>query len=460
MTNLAYHVAEMTKAVRRRHLRDARVPVLTPPSRATGWLGVFARSPLTVLDRANDVADVVRFRIAYRDVYLVNEPHAIGHVLFDNDDNYRRGQQSHGELRRVLGPGMLTADDDEWERYRRLAQPSFRDARLAAVSACIDRLAPSLLERWAQAARDGRELLLGPETMRMTVRIAAEAFFQYRLDDGRAYRFFDALMLSQADAFTRAVSLRTALFPFRPRPQSPVGAAYRFLRQLCEDIADSAAASQDDYLGDLRAPGAGLEREVLLAQIMTMIVSAPENPSNLLTFALFLLGTRPELERQARDEVRAVFGDQPVTSAGLRQLVLLRAIVQETLRLYPGAWGFERMAIADDEVGGYRIRAGSTVLLSPYAMHRNPRHWDRPLVFDPARFLEPRVERHRFAYFPFGGGKRTCIGNRLAETLGLHLLASLLQRFRITPTSAELPRLAALFTLRPAGPVKVRVSAV
>jgi cytochrome P450 len=469
MNHLALHLKGVANAARTLPRRDPRVPELPAPSSLLGWLGVFGREPLTVIERAMQVGDLVRFRMAYQDIYLINRPDAIKHVLQDNDDNYRRGMQSHGELKQILGRGMLTADGREWAHYRELAQPSFKENGLSAFAACTERLIPLLLERWEEHAAEGRPLSLAPETMRLAIRISTEHFFGYTLEDALAFRFFDALSLTQADLFHRAAGVESVL-AILPLPRvGKVARAYRFLDRLSAAMA--AYARQHDvsgtYLGHLlqyrgaQSQTGALPEEILEAQIMTMLVSAPENPSNLLTFALFTLGTQPDVEARMREEVGRVFGSGTPTLAGLRELSYTRRVVQETLRLYPGAWGFERCAIEEDEIAGRRIPAGSTILLSPYAMHRHPQYWDRPRVFDPDRFLpEVQAARPRYAYYPFGGGKRVCIGMRFAEVMGMLLLASIVQRFRVRPLSSQLPRLSALFTLRPASPILARVEAV
>jgi cytochrome P450 len=194
-------------------------------------------------------------------------------------------------------------------------------------------------------------------------------------------------------------------------------------------------------------------------EVMTLMAAGHETTSNALCWTFLLLARHPDIESRLREEYSRVLGGRAAQMEDLPQLPLTRMVLEESMRLYPPAWAFARQAIAEDEIGGYTIAKGAYVLMFPATTHRHPDFWERPDVFDPERFAPERAAgRHRFAYFPFGGGPRVCIGNQFALTEAQLILATVLSRcqFRLLPGVALVPE--PLITLRPRGKLLMTVS--
>jgi cytochrome P450 len=200
--------------------------------------------------------------------------------------------------------------------------------------------------------------------------------------------------------------------------------------------------------------GAAMDDRQLRDEVITLFLAGHETTANALSWALYLLATHPDVEERLRAELDEVLdaggGPRVPTLEDLPRLTYTKTVVDETLRLYPPAWITNRQAIADDEILGHRIWAGSYVTLSPYVLHRHPGYWDRPEEFDPGRFTPERsAGRPRFAYFPFGGGPRQCIGQSMALVEAQLVLATVLGRYRLRPASDRPVEAQALATLRP-----------
>lgn len=207
-------------------------------------------------------------------------------------------------------------------------------------------------------------------------------------------------------------------------------------------------------------PGTGdTEARRLRDGVMTLLLGGYETTATTLAWAFYLLGRYPDVDAAMRDEVREVLGRRTPTVADLPNLPYVRCVVEETMRLYPAVWAIPRVAAADDEVGGFRVPKGDIVVVVPYVTHRHPDFWPDPERFDPKRFLPgPRADAPRWAYFPFGGGQRQCIGNTFAMTEAQFVLAMVAQRFRLSPLSDAVVEPDASVTLRPRGTMPMQVS--
>ena len=197
--------------------------------------------------------------------------------------------------------------------------------------------------------------------------------------------------------------------------------------------------------------GRGMSDQQVRDEVMTLIAAGHETTSNALCWTLLLLAQHPDMEARLRQEYTRVLGGRAVQIEDLPQLPLGRMVLEESMRLYPPAWAFARYAIDEDEIGGYTIPKGTYILMFPATTHRHPDFWEQPDVFDPERFAPERsAGRHRFAYFPFGGGPRICIGNQFALTETQLILATILPRYQFR-LSGEAPVPEPLITLRPRG---------
>jgi cytochrome P450 len=369
----------------------------------------------------------------------------------------------------------VTAEEPLWRRHRRIIQPVFSSRNVASFAAEMDAGAERAAQRWS-----------GLETVDLATEMSA-----LTLDVvGRV--LFGADLISESQPLRRALAggqWLGLLGAFLPIPAGPAAsrivraAAQRFgagsVQQQVEGLiarrlqqpgargttGEMAANGQPgvqgapDLLGLLVAArdtdGSMLSKQEIRDEIATFLVAGHETTAMALTWSLALLSAYPQARQRLEDEVDAVLGDDP---ADLANLPWTAAVVSEAMRLYPPAWTLERTALADDDVCGTIVPAGSMVAVQPYLIHRNPAVWPNPAGFDPTRFLPGAPERHRYAWLPFGGGKRGCIGAGFARQEAVLVLARLCRRYRLDLVDTGLPRARGFITLRPNDTVTVRLT--
>lgn len=227
---------------------------------------------------------------------------------------------------------------------------------------------------------------------------------------------------------------------------------------------EGASDNQSDLLSMLLSArdeqtGEGMSDLQLRDEAVTILIAGHETTANALTWAVWLLGEHPQVQDQLFAEVNSVLGDRTASFEDMPNLKFTRAVVEESMRLYPPAWMIGRHAVKDDIVGPYQIRAGEFALVSPYMTHRHPRLWDNPTKFDPTRFLDGRSERvPKFSYIPFGGGMRFCIGANFAMMQAVLMLATMIQRVQFDRVAEQKVEPYAMITLRPKNGIQVHVS--
>ena len=395
--------------------------------------------------------------------YLVTDPAGIRHVLQDNARNYHKSPV-YARLRDTLGNGLLTSEDASWLRQRRLAQPAFHRQRLQAMTDAMVACTEQMLDRWDAIATAGTEIDVVEEMMGLTQAIIVRTMFSTDLGGAAEVvnRTWPIINRRIGETFW-STKLETSL---------PFAANRRFWRAVREldavvyrIIADRRRTRRDE--ADLLSmflsardedTGEGMSDRQLRDEVMTMLLAGHETTSLALSWTYHLLSRHPEAGRSVADEVDRVIGGGRPSFAHLDRLAQIRRVLDESLRLYPPAWGFSRQALADDEIGGYRVAKGSIVFLIPYVLHRRPKLWPDPERFDPDRFTpEAEAARPKFAYLPFGGGPRGCIGNNFALIEAQLIVAAVAQRFRVevVPGQDILPE--PLITLRPAPGVRARI---
>ncbi|HEU5416515.1 MAG TPA: cytochrome P450 [Streptosporangiaceae bacterium] len=407
-------------------------------------------------------------------LYLLSDPEQAEHVLARNQDNYVK-PFTYRPLRMMLGDGLLTLEGAEWRRHRRIIQPVFSSQVIESFSAEMDAGAQRAVTRW----QDSAVIDAASEMSRVALDVAGRVFFGTDLSVA-------APSLGRALAAGQWLALLGALLPvtWGPRSASIVRTAARragaggVQQQVDQLISRSrelrgrregaaggpAGPGQDprlprDLLGQLTAArdadGRGLSAQEIRDEVSTFLVAGHETTAMALTWTLALLSAYPRARQRLEEEVDAVLGDGP---ADPEQLPWTTAVISEAMRLYPPAWTLERTALADDDVCGTHVPAGSMVAVLPYLIHRNPAVWPNPAGFDPGRFLPGAPPRHRYSWIPFGGGRRGCIGAGFARREAVLILARICRRYRLDLTGPGLPRPRGFVTLRPAGPVRMRLT--
>lgn len=389
-------------------------------------------------------------------VYLLSKPDDVAHVLVSNQQNYVKAPVTYRPLMGLLGNGLLTNEGEDWLRQRKLVQPMFARRHLVEFGSAMVDAASDLLDRWS-ALPDGAEVDVAREMSALTLDVVGRALFGADLT-GEAAAMAPALDVA-LETYVRLLNnpLYWALPGFeRVRTPSRRRAehAEARLRGVVERIIATRQAQADpdtsDLLGMLLAAGDALSGKQLRDELMTFLLAGHETTSTALAWTFLLLSTHPEARVVLESEVEEVLGDRAATAADADKLTWTGAVVSEAMRLYPPAWIFEREAVADDDLPDMRIPRGALVAISPYLVHRNSAHWPNPEGFDPERFLPSSLPgRHRYAYLPFGGGRRQCVGSGFAMLEATLLLAEITRRYRLDLVPGARPVPQPTVTLRP-----------
>jgi cytochrome P450 len=419
------------------------------------------REPLALYDEAwREHGDYVRLRaLPGIYFYLLADPAAIEHVLQSRHKNYRKPDVLTRSFSVLAGNGIFTSEGDFWRRQRRLMQPAFFRQSVAKFGPQMTAAIDALMRRWEE--REAHQPLdIVPEMMGLALRIASTALFTSDISGqadeiGRAYRTaFEYVSLKMNSVlmpplwvptrrnreFRRSKALldRVVLELIAGRRHQPAQG----------DVLDLLLAAQDEE------SGSGMSDDQLKDEVITLLTAGHETTGAALSWAWYLLATHPEWQRALHQQVHSHLQGRLPTVADLPNLPLATAVFEETMRLYPPAWSLPREAIEPDEINGYPVPAGALFVLAMNIVHRHPDFWPQPDTFDPRRFLPGnQAQRPKFAYFPFGGGPRMCIGLSLAMLEGPLALAALAQRFHFSLVPNQTVVADATFTLRPKDPV-------
>jgi len=390
--------------------------------------------------------------------WLINDPPGLKRVLLDNVANYPKTDLEQRAFRALFGDGLLSSEGETWRTHRRLMAPSFDPRSVAGyVPAMVD-CSVELAAAWA-ALPEGAEIDVSNEMTNVTLQIICRAMFS---SDGGEMATMTGSALSRGadEAFNFGIlDILPIIGPKRmAKKERLMGEIFAPLDGAIGRLIEARRADpgKTDLLGRLVAAldeetGAKLSPAEVRDEVLTIFVAGHETTASAMTFAFYVLSQRPDWERKLHAELAEVLGGRPPTEADLPKLTLTRRIIEETMRLYPPAPGLSaRVAKEADEVAGVKIRKGGTVIISSWVLHRHRTLWDNPEHFDPDRFLPERsVGRHRFAYLPFGGGPRVCIGQAMAMTEATLILATLAQRFRLHLRPGHQVAIQQRITIRP-----------
>ncbi|MGZ6006824.1 MAG: cytochrome P450 [Rhizomicrobium sp.] len=412
---------------------------------------------------------LIHLKSRIRDFLLVNEPESIKHVLLDNVGNYIKSDQVQRLTQPALGNGLLNAEGASWRFQRRTAAPMFQMRHVASFGPVMAAATADMLARW-DALPDGTMIDAADEMMRLTYDIICRTVFSgdVTMDYGRMSK----AILVYLETLGRIDMLGLLGLPrWVPTPDRVRAApALRYFRREMEGLierrkaliardADSAPNDLLTLLLTAHDPEGGTlfsDREVF-DNVMTFVFAGHETTANALAWTLYLLSQFPDADAQVAAEVRGVDGAR-IASGDLPELPFTRAVLEESMRLYPPAPFVSREAVAGDTVGGIAIRPRTSVLISTWILHRHRLLWERPDEFDPARFLPGQRERiHRFAYLPFGAGPRICIGMGFAMQEAMVVLAAITRRYRLELEPGHEVHPLARITLRPEGGLKMRL---
>ena len=423
----------------------------------------YARDPFRFLSACEQAyGDVVRFDLGPLNTYLLTDPADVERVLVSEADRFRKPEFQDDALGDLLGKGLLLSEGRTWRQQRELATPAFRPGRLTGFADDIVAHNDDLLADWF----DGAEVDVELDMTEVTLAVIVDLMLGTDLNDRRVRTIREAL--EPLGARFEPDPVRFAAPRWLPMPGD---GEYRNAVETMEDVIDDIVSERRGSHGDaaadegpddllsilLRAQDRGEQSDRQIRdEVMTMLLAGHDTTALTLTYAWYLLSQHPEIERRVHDEIGAVLGGDPPTMADVRDLDLVERVVDEAMRLYPPVYTMFREPKGRVELGGYQIPEDAAIMLSQWAMHRSERYWDAPDEFDPDRWTRD-VDRPRFAYFPFGGGPRHCIGKHLAKLEAKLILARTAQRYRLEYARKREPELRPTLTMHPRDGMPMRV---
>lgn len=414
---------------------------------AASFLWQMLRNPLDALtDLSREQGDIAHIRIGKREIFLLNHPEFIEQALVKQSHNFVKGPALQ-RARVLLGEGLLTSEGEEHIAQRRALQPAFHPQRIDACVPLIAECAQECLSHW----QSGRRVDMADEMARLALDIAMQTLF----GDSPA---------GATERVRRAMTALTRLFPLTtlPLPDSARAGFPDFQRAAADLDAVTAALIASPHtlqakyalINILRENKRQFSDEQIRAHALTFLLAGHETTALLLAWAFDLLAHDLRVQTQIQAEADRVLGDRLPTPEDLAKLTYTRAVVKETLRLRPPAWTIGREAVNDCEIGGQPIPSRANVLVSPWVMHHDPRYYADPLEFRPERWESIGDSLPRYAFFPFGGGERVCIGEYFAWTEAIAVLAIVSRRWQVLPvTGPAVPQPSV--TLRPKNGVAV-----
>ncbi len=393
-------------------------------------------------------------------MYMVADPDAIYEMLVTKNAQFYKGKQYRDRQRglaRFLGNGLLTSDGEFWKRQRKLTAPALHARRIEAYAETMVSVTEQMIARW----HDQETLDIDQEMMHATLQIVAKSLFNVAMEGRDADRIGVALTVIQHHM--GGFSLIPNWVPTSGKIRT--NRAVRDLDDIIYRLITERRRTNEDY-GDLLSmlllardeDDKGMSDEQVRDETVTLMLAGHETTANALNWTFKLLAENPEAEAKLHAELDAVLGGRAPTLADLKTLPYTEMVVKESLRLYPPAYSFGRMAIEDTTIAGYTVPANTDINVFTFVTQRDPRWWDEPERFIPERFSpenEPNI-RH-YAYLPFGGGPRVCIGNSFAVMEANLMLATIAQQYQLRLTPGQVVELDPLITLRPRNGLQMRV---
>ena len=436
------------------------------PTRAREHLDLFRRTLANYVEADMECyrryGDVVRLRFPIKGVAFFHPRH-VKHILRTNVRNFPKSRM-YETLRPILGNGLFMSDGDFWARQRRFVAPEFRQNAVERFLPVMIESTESMLDAWERSV-DGAPRDITDDMMRLTLWIVGGAMFQsdFRHEAEEIGRALE-LRLEQS---TKQMLSMGLLRPWMPTPGNL--RARRAGLKLDRIVRDIIVRSRAQHAGKIDVlsrligavdpeTGVTMDDQQILDEVKSLILAGHETTSLTLSWTFQQLALHPHVLQKLSEEVSRVLGDRPVSADMIPELPYTRAVLFETMRLYPPVPSLSRDVIEPDVIDGTRIEPGEMAFVVPYVTHRHPQFWDNPEQYDPERFLGERAERIApYSYMPFLLGRRACVGEHFAMLEGVVALAMMVRRFRLEPATALPVGIKPIATLRFERPLLMRV---
>jgi cytochrome P450 len=420
-----------------------------------GVINRFLEDPTNfMLQITRRYGNLVRMKLGPRNILLATHPDMVRHVIVDNVRNYTK---RYGQIGDLLGEGLVTSNGSTWLQQRRLMQPAFHHQRIAGFAEPIINETERMVERWQIAVRTNQPLNIASEMMELAQNIIVRTMFSMEVR-AESKRIGDAFTHVLNHVIDRSLSVVKAPENWPTPANQKYREALAYLERTVAEIIEGRRKSGErpnDLLSMLLETqdadtGARMTDKQIRDEVMTIFFAGHETTASVLGWTLYFLAQHPAVERRVREEQARVLEGRRPAMADIPRLTYSRQVFDEVLRFYPPGWFLSRIAQEDDELGGYKIPAGSVVSLSPFVTHHLPEFWDNPEGFDPERFSPEQASgRHKFAYLPFLNGPRKCIGDTFALTEMQLALPIILQHVRLSSIPGYPVRPRVRGTMRP-----------
>ncbi|HWZ90751.1 MAG TPA: cytochrome P450 [Polyangiaceae bacterium] len=432
---------------------EAPAPVDTPTLPRSSWfgghLGLLAGDNIPFFERCEREFPIVKLRVYHVPVFVVSDPNLIGEVLLTQRKNFEK-PRSLKMLRRLFGQGLLTANYDVWQRQQSIMRPMFQPTQVRTYGPSMSQCLANMIDEW----KDGEERDILADMTTLTLRMACSTIF-----GPDAYEAREAVLEVTEAAQAFFMEWRVDFLPLPEyRPTRATWRYHRSIARLDKVVYDLVDKRQAKPTGDILSQlvhsrderGEPMSRRQVRDEAVTLFLGAHETSAAAAAWGLSYITTRPEVHDRIEREVDATVGQELVNAEALKKLPYLAAVIKEVLRLRPSIPVISRQAISACSIGGHMLPKGAQVLMTSWALHRSTRYYSDPEAFMPERWT-PEFEKTlpRWAYFPFGGGHRVCIGQHMAfQELGL-ILATTLQRVFLDRTTLSAPRPSVGLTMAP-----------
>lgn len=437
-------------------LKDA--PLMPASHPILGVFNEFQNDPLNLLERTLPYGDVVRMRFLNRFNYVMNHPDAVQQVLVKQATKFRKDDFIRNAFEPFIGEGLTIAEGDHWKRQRKLIAPAFHTQRIQHYADVMINHTHKLIEDWQRnLQRD-----IQSDMVQLNSGIIGETLFGEDVSE-QAASLREHLQEMNRLFIQRAQQINVPRW-VPTKHNRDLDRIVAKLDAIVVPMIDKRRASGEDT-GDLLSMlllseteyGERMSDKHVRDEAVMLFLAGNDTSSAALTWAFYLLVQHPDVVQKIRDEVDAIAPNRRLGFEDLHQLAYTDAVLKEVQRVYPSAWAFSRECIADAEIMGYRVPAKSVITLSPWVMHHNPAIWDEPQTFNPERFIG-QDNRHKYAYFPFGGGQRVCIGSSFASMEMRLVVATLVQHMELIEMLSDAPNPDASLVLQPDKPLVLQVA--